>query len=147
MPTYTCKSAAGLLDAPRKAAIARAVTRAHAEVTGAPAYFAQVAFETVPDGDHFIGGAPLAHEHVFVYGHIRAGRSALDRAALVERLVGGVAEAARLPRFAVWVYVLELPAAAMAEFGHVLPEPGGEAAWTAALPPADRDRMQAIGQK
>jgi hypothetical protein len=28
--------------------------------------------------------------------------------------------------FAVWVYLLELPAAAMAVFGYFLPEPGDE---------------------
>ena len=35
----------------------------------------------------------------------------------------------------------------MVEFGHVLPEPGDEAAWTAALPQYDRRRemMEAIG--
>jgi hypothetical protein len=33
----------------------------------------------------------------------------------------------------------------MVEFGHVLPEPGGEPAWTAALPQSDREMMQAIG--
>ena len=32
----------------------------------------------------------------------------------------------------------------MVEFGHVLPEPGDEPAWMAALPEADRKRMQNI---
>jgi len=50
-----------------------------------------------------------------------------------------------LPPFEVWVYVLELPARAMAEFGHILPEPGDEADWTRALPEADHVRMQKIG--
>lgn len=147
MPTYSCTAAKGLLSPVRKAAIAKAITLAHAEVTGAPSYFAQVIFQDVNEGDHFIGGVPLAHDHVFVYGRIRAGRSATDRSELIRRLVRDVGEAAGLPSFAVWVYILELPARAMAEFGTVLPEPGDEAAWTAALPAADRDRMQAIAQK
>lgn len=37
---------------------------------------------------------------------------------------------------AVWVYLSEIPPARMVEFGQVLPEPGGEAAWTAGLPAA-----------
>jgi phenylpyruvate tautomerase PptA (4-oxalocrotonate tautomerase family) len=147
MPTYYCLSAAVLLEAPVKAAIARAITCAHGEVTGAPSYFAQVVFQTVAAGDHYIGGQPLSHEHVFVHGHIRAGRSVSDRATLIERLVRDVSEAAGLPAFSIWVYLHELPAHAMAEFGHVLPEPGGEMAWTEALPPADRERMQTIGPK
>ena len=111
MPTYTCTAAAGLLDAARKAALARAVTRAHFEVTGAPAYFAQVVFQDVAPGDHFIGGVPLGHDHVFVYGRIRGGRSADVREALIRRLVADVAAAAGIEPFGVWVYLLELPPA------------------------------------
>lgn len=147
MPTYQCFAPQGLLDAPAKAAIARAITRTHAEVTGAPSYFAQVVFQGVAATEHFLGGEPLSHEHVFVHGHIRAGRSALDRAALIDRLIREVAQAAALPTFSIWVYIDELPARAMAEFGHMLPEPGEEAAWADALPKGDRERMQAIGRK
>ncbi len=144
VPTYTCTAAAGLIDRDDKAAIARAITQAHAEITGAPAYFAQVIFREVPEGDHFIGGVRLGHDHVFVYGRIRDGRSAVDRKALIRRLTDDVAALLGLPAFSVWVYLLELPAAAMVEFGHVLPEAGDEADWTDALPDVDRARMQAI---
>ncbi len=144
MPTYTCTAAKGFLNQDQKAAIARVVTLAHAEVTGAPTHFAQVIFQGVPEGDHFIGGIPLAHDHVFVYGRIRDGRSAVDRKTLIRRLTDDVADAAGLPSFSVWVYLLELPAAAMVEFGHVLPEAGEEAAWTEALPQDDRKRMDVI---
>ncbi len=144
MPTYTCTAAAGLLDRERKSAIAQAITVAHAEITGAPAYFAQVIFEDIAEGDHFIGGAPLAHDHIFVDGRIRAGRSAVDRKALMKHLVEDVAQAAGLPAFSIWVYLLELPPAAMAEFGHILPEPGDEAEWSQNLPVEDRERMHAI---
>jgi len=147
MPTCICISRSGLLAPDRKAAVAAAVTRTHAEVTGAPTFFAQVVFQDVQPADHFIGGVPLAHDHLFVYGRIRAGRSARDRHILIEGLVHSLAAAAGLPPFAVWVYVLELPARAMAEFGHILPEPGDEADWTRMLPEADRARMQAIGAR
>jgi len=144
MPTYTCTARTGLLDADRKRAIAQAVTAAHAGITGAPTHFAQVIFEDVAVGNHFVGGAPLAHDHVFVYGRIRGGRSAAMREALIRRLTADVAAAAGLEPFGVWVYLLELPAAAMVEFGHVLPEPGEEGAWTEALPVGDRERMARI---
>ena len=71
MPTYTCTTAEGRLTADQKAAVAAAVTAAHAEITGAPPYFAQVMFNTVADGDHFMGGKPLGHDSIFVYGRIR----------------------------------------------------------------------------
>jgi hypothetical protein len=44
-----------------------------------------------------------------------------------------------------WIYIVDLQARQMVEFGHVLPEPGDEPAWTAALPQSDREMMQAIG--
>jgi hypothetical protein len=50
-------------------------------------------------------------------------------------------------RLAVWVYLSEIPAAAMVEFGHVLPEAGQEAAWTEALPAADREHMEAAAAR
>jgi len=101
MPTYFCTAAIGLLNAAKKQTIAAAITGAHAEITGAPQYFAQVIFDEVLAGSHFMGAEPLAHEHVFVYGHIRAGRSAQDRQALVMRLIRDVAAAASLPAFSV----------------------------------------------
>ncbi len=147
MPTYQCSTRTGLLDSDRKAAIARAVTRAHAEITGAPSHFAQVLFHEVAPGDHYIGGVPLEHEHVFVHGHIRAGRSAELRSALIRRLTDDVATAARVNRFAVWTYLSEIPVTAMVEFGHVLPEAGQEAAWADTLPEGDRERMEAIAAR
>lgn len=146
MPTYTCHASASLLTSTRKAGIAHAITAAHAEVTGAPAYFAQVIFQEVAIGSHFIGGAPLAHDHLFVYGRIRAGRPPETRRALIERLVADVAAAGEMPSFSVWVYLLELPASAMAEFGRVLPEPGEEAAWAASFPSVERERMTRLGR-
>ncbi len=138
LPTYTCTFASGLLSSDQKKAIAAAVTLAHAEITGAPASFAQVIFRDVPPGDHFVGGRPLSHDHIFVEGRIRAGRSPVDRRALMARLIADVSKAATLAPFSVWVYLLELPPEAMAEFGHILPQPGDEPAWTDSLPVDER---------
>jgi len=60
-------------------------------------------------------------------------------------LVDVTAVASDLPRNRVWVYVVDLPAEQMAEYGHVLPQPGTEASWLANLPPEDRQWMEAIG--
>lgn len=144
MPTYTCISAADFLDSKQKSAIARVVTLAHAEITGAPTHFAQVIFQEVSPDNHFVGGTLLAHDHLFVSGCVRAGRSAMDRKALIRRLTADVATAAGVEPFAVWVYIQELPAAAMVEYGHILPEAGKEPAWTEDLPADDRKRMQEI---
>lgn len=146
MPTYTVTAQAGRLNAGHKADIAAAITRVHNRVTGAPTYFAQVLFVDVAPGNYFIGGVPLAADQVFVHGQIRAGRSVADKDQLIAGMLKEVAEAAGAAQHAVWVYILDLLPRQMVEFGHVLPEPGGEAAWTAALPPEDRERMERIGR-
>jgi phenylpyruvate tautomerase PptA (4-oxalocrotonate tautomerase family) len=147
MPTYFCTSAHGRLTSGQKAAIAGEITRIHAEVTGAPAFFAQVIFNEVKPGDWFMGGVPLTHEQIFVYGHIRAGRAAVDKTRMIKLMAEAVTVAAQAgSRRAVWVYLNELAPRQMIEFGHVLPEPGDEPAWTAALPEEDRAFMQSIAR-
>jgi phenylpyruvate tautomerase PptA (4-oxalocrotonate tautomerase family) len=144
MPTYTCTLPAGRLSAEQKAAVARDITRVHNEVTGAATFFAQVIFNEVPAGNYFIGGKPLKDDQIFLNGQIRAGRSAVDRGRLLRELHRVVAAAAGAQPSSVWVYLTDLPARDMIEYGHVLPEPGHESEWLAGLPAADRERMQKV---
>jgi phenylpyruvate tautomerase PptA (4-oxalocrotonate tautomerase family) len=146
MPTYHCMVPAGLLDAGKKSLIAGEITRIHNAVTGAASFFVQVIFTEVIGGNHFMGGAPLAAEQIFVHGFIRAGRSVPDRQKLVTELVGVLSECSGLPKRLVWVYITEIPARQMAEYGHVLPEPGDEQSWLNTLPEADRMYMKSIGR-
>lgn len=134
MPTYRCTVLAGGAADKRRGAVAKAITRAHHEITGAPGYFAQVLFEAVRAADVFIGGGSLTHDHIFVHGFIREGRTTADRRALTERLLRDVAAAAETEPRLVWVYLSELPAQQMAEFGTVLPEAGDEEKWSDGLP-------------
>ena len=144
MPTYTCTVPSGRLSAEQKGAVAREITRVHNEVTGAQTFFAQVIVNEVPVGNYFIGGKPLKNDQVFVNGQIRAGRSAVDRARLLRELHRVIAAAANAEPSSVWVYLTDLPARDMIEYGHVLPEPGHEQAWLEGLPAADREKMQKI---
>ena len=147
MPTYFCTAMEGRLSAKQKSDIAAEITRIHAEVTGAPAYYAQVIFDEVKPGNYFMGGAPLKHDQIFVYGHIRSGRAAVDKTRMIKLMAKAVGVAAKVTQaWSVWIYVGELPARQMIEFGHVLPEAGDEPAWTAALPAKDREFMQSIGR-
>jgi len=145
MPTYTVHSPAGTLDQGQKQQLARDITLAHNGVTGAQTFFAQVMFLDRPQGDWFVGGQPLEGPQVFVHGQIRAGRSGEVKLELLRRLVDVTAEVSGLPRNRVWVYLVDLPAEQMAEYGHVLPLPGTEASWLANLPQEDRDWMESIG--
>lgn len=133
MPTYRCTTPLGLLDDEQRAAIAREITRIHQAVTGAAAIFAQVIFEEIPEGRYFVDGKSLQKPQLHVHGTVRGGRSDLDLKRLLADLIGGITAASRLPRSTVWVYLSVLSARRMAEYGRVLPEPGDEAAWLAAL--------------
>lgn len=138
MPTYNVSAASGLLSAPVKARIAQEITRVHSEATGAQSFFAQVIFHDIADGNHFLGGRPLASNQVFVHGHIRAGRNAEQKRSLIVNLVDAVSAATSIEKRTIWAYIAELPPAQMVEYGYVLPEPGTEQAWLDAMPEGDR---------
>ncbi|GAP36502.1 4-oxalocrotonate tautomerase family protein [Piscinibacter sakaiensis] len=146
MPTYVVTAPQGRLSAAQKQRIAADVTRVHCSVTGAPAYFAQVLFNDVPEGNYFVGGRLLqGSEHVFLHGQIRAGRDEPTKERLLLELMAAVAEGASLPVDAVQVYLVDVPARQIAEYGRLLPRPGEEAAWWDAIPPALKARMEALG--
>jgi phenylpyruvate tautomerase PptA (4-oxalocrotonate tautomerase family) len=142
MPTYIIRAPANRLSPEQKARLARMITHTHSEIIGAQPYFTQVIFREIDPGDVFLGGKPLDGELLFIQGHIRAGRGAVERASLIRKLVPEVMEIAGMPRHAVWVYLSELPSRAMAEYGHMLPETGGEEDWLAALSSEERARVE-----
>ena len=146
MPTYTVFAQTGRLSNAQKASVAAEITRVHNEQTGAQTFFAQVIFQDVPQGNHFVGGKLLATDHIFVQGQIRAGRDATTKRRLLEHMVDAVSHAAGAEKVHTWVYIVDVPPAQMAEYGHILPEPGLEAAWLASLPAADRALMKATGK-
>ena len=144
MATYICRAPEGLLNTDVKAQLAATITANHAAVTGGGGTFVQVLFRSFAQEDCFVGGKPLAGPHVFIQGHIRAGRSTLERSDFVKRTLPAVSELLGVPRYAIWIYLSELPSRAMAEFGHTLPEPGDDDAWLAALPEEDREHLRKL---
>lgn len=146
MPTYTVHAPAGRLSDVQRQRIASAITRVHSEATGAQAFFAQVMFVEVHADRWFVGGVPLAGDQIFVHGQIRAGRTADVKKKLLTELVDAVSSAASLSKNLTWAYIVELPPSQMAEYGHILPEPGTESQWLSGLPVEDRSLMESIGK-
>ena len=140
MPTYQVYTSHNCLTGPAKARVAQAITRAHNEVTGAGNFFAQVMFTEKAAEDYYLGGRVLQANHLFVHAVIRA-RSLDLKKVLIEKLVTEIANAASLHQRYIWVYLSDLPPDMMVEFGHVLPQPGEEAAWADSLPVEDREYM------
>lgn len=145
MPTYILTVPANLLNESQKGAVAEAVTLTHNRVTGAALFFAQVIIHEVPVGNYFVGGKPLVGRQAFLQGQIRGGRSAPDRKKLLLALRDAVMSSCGLIQSDVWVYLIDLPARDLIEYGHILPEPGDEAAWMDSLPQADLIRMSKTG--
>jgi phenylpyruvate tautomerase PptA (4-oxalocrotonate tautomerase family) len=141
MPTYIVSAATQRFNDDLKHRIADGITKAHSRATGAQGFFAQVIFNEIPAGNHFIGGSPLKAEQVFIHGHIRAGRTSDQKRQLLESIVEVIISATALESRYVWAYISELPPSNMVEYGHILPEPGAEEEWLKSMDEADRNYL------
>lgn len=142
MPTYFCSTAAGRLDSSQREKIARAITTIHSEEGKAPRYFVQVLFNDVPLHSHFIGGEPAPDGLIWIRADIRSGRSNEQKTAIMNRIANDVSMIADVGQEEVWVYISDIPAAGVLEFGQVLPLPGEEKAWFDALPSTLQARLK-----
>lgn len=145
MPTYVCYAQANTLDTAQKHALAQAITQAHSGSTGAPQSFVQCIFQTLDPTDHFIGGHPVPAAGLWVYGHIRGGRTLEAKNRVITTIRDAAMRVAAVPADSVWVYLNELEHTDMIEFGEVLPADGAETSWIEALPEPLRNRLVALG--
>ncbi|RJG46293.1 tautomerase family protein [Mesorhizobium sp. DCY119] len=144
MPTYVCWSAAGWLSAEQRTQIAEAITTIHAEEGRAPRYFVQVLFNEVQSDSHFIGSRAANDGHIWIRADIRSGRTDEHKKAILERIATDISAIAEVGREDVWVYLSDISAAGILEFGHVLPQPGEDDAWFTKLPDALQQRPKAL---
>jgi phenylpyruvate tautomerase PptA (4-oxalocrotonate tautomerase family) len=145
MPTYIVSATQNLLTIDQKKRVAKEITRAHSEATGAQGFFAQVIFNEIPRGSHFMGGTQIETDQMYVHGHVRAGRTEEQKKLLLDDIVESVRVITGLEKRYLWAYISELPPSNMVEYGQVLPRPGAESEWLAALPADDRDYMLGLG--
>lgn len=142
MPTYAFTTTK-MLTTDERARIVASVTSIHAVEATAPRYFVQVVFYTVDPGSMFIGGEPAPGGHVWVNALIRSGRTKEQKAKILQRIMDETSEILRVSAEDVWVYLSDIPAESVAEFGAILPQPGGEPQWLASLPSDLRDKLTA----
>ena len=144
MPTYIVTAPKGRLSANQKQRLAARITDIHCATTGAPAYFAQVIFNEVMPGNYFLGGKLLRQDNIFVHGEIRAGRDVMTKEKLVLDIMAATAGIADTEESCVQVYILDVPARQIAEWGQILPNPGDESNWLARIPDHVKQRMLAL---
>ena len=145
MPTYTVTTANLMLTPAQENSIAAAITDAHHTNTGAPGFFAQVMFVALPERKHYIGGKPNTIPHIFIHGLIRAGRTTVAKAALIQAITSKVRDVSGIGNEDIWVYLQDIASEQMVEFGRVLPEPGAETQWQEGLSPSKRSQLAAAG--
>ncbi|MDP4025745.1 tautomerase family protein [Methylobacterium sp. NEAU 140] len=140
MPTYAF-STAKELTLQQRARLVESVTAIHHVEATAPRYFVQVIFYKVEPGSIFIGGEAASHGHVWVRADIRSGRTNDQKAKMLRRIMRETSEILGISDQDVWVYISDIPAQGVLEFGSVLPEPGDEEQWLASLPNGLRDKL------
>ena len=134
MATYSIYFAGVGLSTHQKYEIAQAITRIHANVTGAHAYFAQVIFKELYIHDFFIGGELLDEPHIFLDGQIRLGRSEQTKKQLLVELAVALQRFTGLASHQIWAYIDDMPPCQMIEYGQILPDVGEDQYWLALLP-------------
>jgi len=66
---------------------------------------------------------------VYVHGLVREGRNIEIKQALMSQMLEEIAKILDITAEDVWIYVQDIPATQMIEFGRFLPAPGEEAEW------------------
>ena len=120
MPFYQFTMQADRPRAGLKTEIARAVTKVHTAVTGAPARYVNVSFVEVPPGNLFVGDEPVSHGRMV--GIIRSGRTAEVKHELITGLADAWSAVTGEPRDGFALFLQEVPGAMVMEYGDTLPE-------------------------
>ena len=141
MPTYVFTSALDLgLEV--RAKIVESITSIHNVEAKAPRYFVQVIFNKIEPGSIYIGGEPASPEHIWVRADIRSGRTNEQKSRMLERIMRETGAILKISKEVIWVYICDVPADNIAEFGAILPQPGKEKAWLASLPEGLRKKLE-----
>jgi phenylpyruvate tautomerase PptA (4-oxalocrotonate tautomerase family) len=119
MPMYQFTVTEGSQSAKRKQEIATAITKAHCDVTGAPARYVNCTFNEVPDDGIYIAGEPVPGARMV--GIIRRRPEALKRELLMA-LGHGWASATGEPIENVVMALVEIPGYQGLEDGVLLGE-------------------------
>ncbi len=144
MPTYFVNLSNVKLKKNIKEKLAKQITKIHNKATGANKYFAQVIFNDTKRGNHFMGGKIVSKSEIFIYGHIRSGRTSKVKSKLIKGLREIIKENTKLKKDNIWVYLLDLRPNQMIEYGEILPQSGDEKNWFKNLPTELKIRLNKI---
>ena len=101
----------------------------------------QILFNDVPSENYFLAGKPIEEDNIYVHAHIRGGRTIESKQKIMTDILNTVALETGADKSSLQVYLTDIPANQVAEFGAVLPEPGEEQAWEDAQSAEAKARM------
>jgi phenylpyruvate tautomerase PptA (4-oxalocrotonate tautomerase family) len=133
MPLYQILNQEGSLSDKQRTEIAVGITDIHLELAGGLRHFVNVVFQEYRAGHGFnagIIGAPMV-----IGGSIRAGREQAVKTAMMEAISALVIRVCNISPRDLTVSIADVKASNAMEGGHILPEPGEEAAWLAKVAP------------
>ncbi|MEW2507822.1 MULTISPECIES: tautomerase family protein [unclassified Amycolatopsis] len=120
MPFYQFTVPSGGATLKHRAEVAAAVTKVHAEVTGAPEVYVHCSFTEVAPGSIFVAGEPVTGPRLV--GFLRSGRPPELRARLLHRLADDWCAITGDAKESVAIFLTEIPGANVLEDGRILPE-------------------------
>src|ERR1700754_2434302 len=129
MPVYTCTTTTATLTADVKSALAKEITRIHAEINHVPSTYVNVVFLELPLGGIYTDGVPA--NPVLVNGWVRSGHPTDKTTLLATEIAAAVSRIVNIDSDRVMMVIQNSPASGAVEGGRVLPEPGQEQAWLA----------------
>jgi phenylpyruvate tautomerase PptA (4-oxalocrotonate tautomerase family) len=125
MPVYEFVAPTGTATLGHQAEIARAVTKVHCEITGAPAHYVHCSFTEAPSGSMFVSGVETTSPRMM--GLIRSGRSKELRGRLLHGIADAWSQITGDSKEDLAIFLYEVPGANCFEYGSILPEAGQDA--------------------
>jgi phenylpyruvate tautomerase PptA (4-oxalocrotonate tautomerase family) len=120
MPVYEFIAPTGAATLDHRAEIARAVTKVHSELTGAPPRYVHCSFVEAASGSMFVDGEETTSPRMM--GLIRSGRSEELRGRLIHGIADAWSEITGDPKDELSIFLHEVPGANCFEYGSILPE-------------------------
>ena len=91
-----------------------------------------------------MGGKMVSKPEIFIYGHIRSGRTVKIKNKLITGLREIIISNTKLKKDNIWIYILDLKPSQMIEYGEILPKSGDENKWFKKLPTKLKKRLSKI---